>query len=65
MSDSDLGDWSPTSKVVFTDEELVRRLRDTLQRPAERSGNWWAFFSALPAPERQRLEAEAAQGPGE
>ena len=59
MSDPDLGDWKPTTKVVFSDEDIVAALRQTRGKPQERIGNLWAFFSALPRPEQQRLEAEA------
>jgi len=62
MSDPDLGDWSPTTKVVFSDEEIIAALRKTQGKPQERKGNLWAFFSGLPKPEQQRLEAEAARG---
>ena len=58
-NDGGLGDWTPVSKVVFSDEDLVRHLRATADRPGERTGNWWAFFSGLPRPEQDRLKAEA------
>jgi hypothetical protein len=61
MSADGLGGWTPATKTVFSDEELVRHLRETLGDPSRRSGNWWAFFSALPEPERRRLEDLAAQ----
>ena len=56
----DLNGWTPTTKVVFDDEELIQHLRRTLDQPEERTGNWWTFLCALPAPERARLEAEAS-----
>ncbi|HEX8523682.1 MAG TPA: hypothetical protein VF669_15610 [Tepidisphaeraceae bacterium] len=66
MSDDELGGWKPTTKVVFSDEDLVRHLRETRDQSSGRSGNWWTFFNALPEPERRRLEAEAqANGPRE
>lgn len=61
MTPDELGGWTPKTKTVFTDEELVRHLRETLHDPSRRSGNWWTFFSALPEPERRRLEALAAE----
>ena len=60
MSD-ELDGWTPATKTVFNDDELIRHLRETLRDPSRRSGNWWAFFSALPEPERRRLEACAAE----
>ena len=54
-------DWSPETKVVFSDADLIRRLRKTQNAPSARSGNWWTFFSALPKPEQERLEAAAAR----
>ena len=59
MTDPDLGDWQPASKVVFSDEEIISALRKTRDRPNERAGNLWSFFSNLPQPEQMRLEAEA------
>ena len=56
-----LGDWSPAAKVVFSDADLVRRLRETGGRPHERTGNWWSFFNGLPRPEQDRLKAEAGE----
>ena len=55
----ELNGWSPALRVVFTDEELIRELRRTQGQPAERKGNWFAFYSALPKPEQDRLEDEA------
>ena len=61
--DSDGGDgelnWSPKAKVVFTDAELVAALRASKDVPGQRTGNWFAFFSALPKPEQERLEKAA------
>lgn len=54
-------DWSPVAKIVFDDEELIRLLAESADRPEQRSGNWWTFFCSLPKPERDRLEAEAAR----
>jgi hypothetical protein len=53
--------WSPATKVVFTDADLIRRLRTTQNTPSARTGNWYTFFSALPKPEQERLEAAAAR----
>ena len=61
MSADGLDGWTPATKTVFSDDELIRHLRETLGDPSRRTGNWWAFFGALPEPERRRLEACAAQ----
>lgn len=61
MSADELDSWTPKTKTVFSDDELVRHLRETLGDESRRSGNWWTFFSALPEPERRRLEACAAE----
>ncbi len=58
---SDDLNWSPKVQTSFSDEELIRHLRDTRQRPEQRTGNWFAFFSSLPKPEQQRLESEATK----
>jgi hypothetical protein len=55
----ELSGWAPVAKVVFSDQELIRELRRTQGQPDQRSGNWFAFYSALPKPEQARLEAEA------
>ena len=52
--------WSPRLRVSFTDEELVAHLAATHDRPEQRAGNWFTFFSNLPIPERDRLSALAA-----
>ncbi len=62
MSD-DLEGWSPKLRVVFTDEELIEHLRRTADAPAEPAANWYTFYCALPQPERDRLDAEAAARP--
>jgi hypothetical protein len=62
MSDEHLGDWKPTTKVNFSDEEIIVALRKTIDKPNERTGNLWAFFRGLPRPEQQRLENEARRG---
>jgi hypothetical protein len=46
-------------RVSFTDEELVAQLAATHDRPEARAGNWFTFFTNLPIPERDRLEALA------
>jgi hypothetical protein len=61
---NDLAGWSPKKRVVFTDEELIERLRRAADAPAEPAANWYTFYSALPKPERDRLAAEAAKPAG-
>src|SRR5215208_1278573 len=56
--------WSPRLRVSFTDEELVAQLAATHDRPEQRTGNWFTFFSNLPIPERDRLAALAAAKAG-
>ncbi len=63
MSADELDGWTPVTKTVFSDDELVRHLRETRGDASGRTGNWWAFFCALPEPERRRLETLAGEAP--